>query len=217
MQETLISKRLRNEMVRQGLNSAELAKRAQLKASFIYDVLSGKSANPSTIKLAKVAETLGVNLAYLVGSMAEHQADAVISGAAESHYIDIPPLTRRPESSPHLAAAQAQRFQREWIRQTLNANPGSLRVFSVQDDSMAPTLCQNDTVLLDISMTQPNPPGIFALNDGIGIILKRVERIKKPAHAALRILSDNPHYAPDERAPEEIQIVGRVVWFSRKL
>jgi len=199
-------------MVKQGLNSAELAKRSQLKASFIYDVLSGKSANPSTVKLAKVAETLGINLAYLVGSLRENSPPS--STQDQDEYISIPSISSRMHI---IDVAPPQRFHLEWIRQTLGANPSTLRFFTVQEDSMAPTLCQNDMVLIDTSLTQPTPPGIFALHDGIGIILKRMERVQKASQGILRVLSDNAHYAPYERTPEEIRIAGRVIWFARKL
>ena len=63
-----IGQRLKLEMKKRNISSAQLAKRADVKISFIYDVISGKSANPSTVKLARVAEGLGVSLAELVGS-----------------------------------------------------------------------------------------------------------------------------------------------------
>src|SRR3954463_9843442 len=83
-----IGQRLKLEMKRRGITSAELAKRADVKTSFIYDIISGKSANPSTVKLARVAQGLGVSLSSLVGSDAQFAAAA--RQAQGSEYVTIP-------------------------------------------------------------------------------------------------------------------------------
>ena len=33
----------------------------------------------------------------------------------------------------------------------------------------------------------------------------------------LRIISDNPRYAPNECAAEKVKIIGRIGWFAREL
>src|ERR1019366_2338427 len=86
-----IGRRLKLEMKKREMTSAELAKRADVKTSFIYDIISGKSANPSTVKLARVAESLGVSLASLVGN-GEPSADnpSVPLRAPHEDYVTIP-------------------------------------------------------------------------------------------------------------------------------
>src|SRR5690348_4227352 len=85
-----IGQRLKFEMKKRGVTSADLAKRADVKTSFIYDIISGKSANPSTVKLARVAENLGVSLTYLVGSS---QSPDYASKAKDDTYTVIPRIT----------------------------------------------------------------------------------------------------------------------------
>src|ERR1700722_8204055 len=83
--------RLKIEMKKRGIASTGLAKLADVKTSFLYDVISGKSANPSTVKLARVAQSLGVSLAYLVGGEARHEADRVIGApGAPVGYVSPP-------------------------------------------------------------------------------------------------------------------------------
>ncbi|MBY0407640.1 MAG: helix-turn-helix domain-containing protein, partial [Rickettsiales bacterium] len=65
-QVNIIGQRLKSEMKRRGVTSARLAETAGVKTSFIYDIISGKSANPSTLKLARVADSLGISLKSLV-------------------------------------------------------------------------------------------------------------------------------------------------------
>ena len=81
---------------------------------------------------------------------------------------------------------------------------------------MDPTLCNNDLVLLDIAKTIASPPGIFALFDGMGLVIKRLEYAGSD-NTRLRIICDNPHYSSYERSVDETYIIGRVVWFSREI
>ena len=80
---------LKREMKKQGIKVPELARAAGVKTSFLYDVLSGKSANPSTITLAKVARHLGVDLDggglldFFADRVVEHELDGVSAGARE--------------------------------------------------------------------------------------------------------------------------------------
>jgi phage repressor protein C with HTH and peptisase S24 domain len=108
-------------------------------------------------------------------------------------------------------------FRRSWIRQALGTSPSRLRLLQVEGDSMQPTLCDGDTVLVDLSQRVPSPPGIFVLHDGLGLVAKRVEHVPMSEPARLRIISDNPRYAPYECLAAEATIVGRIRWFAREL
>jgi phage repressor protein C with HTH and peptisase S24 domain len=222
----LIGRRLKYEMKSRGISSVELARRSDVKTSFIYDVISGKSANPSTVKLARVAEGLGISLASLVrcDMQADGGAPADKKTAQARHgsdYIAIPYLTIEGQ---HAGAVPAERnssqpfcFLSDWIGRQLRLSARNLRVFIVNGDSMDPTLLHHDVVLVDVENTNPTQPGIFVLFDGYGLVVKRVERILNSAAPRIRILSDNPQYSIYEKLPAEAGIVGRVVWFSRSI
>ena len=82
---------------------------------------------------------------------------------------------------------------------------------------MAPTLLDGDTVLVDLTRRAPTPPGIFVLDDGVGLVARRLEHIPMSDPPAIRIISDNRHYAPYERTADEIDILGRIRWFAREI
>ena len=63
----------------------------------------------------------------------------------------------------------------------------------------------------------PVPPGIFVLNDGMGLVAKRLEHVPMSEPPRVRIISYNHQYAPYECTAEEVNIVGRVRWFGREL
>jgi len=47
----------------------------------------------------------------------------------------------------------------------------------IYNNSMVPLFEHDDTVMLDCSQTHPSPPGIFILDDGVGLVAKRIEII----------------------------------------
>lgn len=211
-------------MERAHTNARELAEKAGVGRSFVYDVLSGKSANPTTHKLAAVAEALGVSVSFLLYGEDGYSSDMAGGRASErlphsSEVVSIPSIAVQasmgggmlindePEDKPFY-------FQRAWVRDHLRASPTELRVIEVRGDSMIPTLCEGDIILVRITDKNPSPPGIFVLFDGFGLVVKRLEM---EAEGKLRILSDNPQYGPYTRPLAEVRVIGRVVWFAREL
>ena len=81
-----IGQRLKQAMAARQMSSAVLAKNADVKTSFIYDVLSGKSANPSPVKLARLAQSLGISVAQLIGNDEPVGQPMAIDG----DYVGIP-------------------------------------------------------------------------------------------------------------------------------
>lgn len=220
----LIGERLRIEMKKRGITSAELAKRSDVKMSFLYDVISGKSANPSTVKLAKVAEVLCVNLNYLVGNTNNPARDDIypFRPAADDDYVSIARISVDVSAGAGSVVSQehpaeSYHFRRAWICNHLGASQEQLRMLYVRGDSMEPTLCNDDLLLIDTEKKLPTPPGIFVLYDGFGLVAKRLELIKDGTQKSLRIVSDNPQYQTYERGMDDVSIIGRVVWFAREI
>lgn len=216
-----IRDRLRQELDRRGLTAVDLARSAGVKTSFIYDILNGKSTNPSTVKLAQVAESLELSLSYLAGA-----DDGAPIRAASAHIetdsVAIPSVTvmASPKDGAFVTVETMDTpfcFRRGWIRDCLGVAPEMLRMRKVTDDSMEPTLESGDMLLIDTGRTSPSPPGIFVLFDGHGLVAKRLECTGSGSERIIRVISDNPQYGTYERAAKEIHIIGRVLWFARTL
>ncbi len=215
----IIIKRLKTEMDRVGINARELAERANVGRSFVYDILSGKSENPTTKKLSAIADVLGVNVLYLLGD--EKKALETTKREDTSQLVSIASLQIEASAGGGTIVNDEKEsdkyfyFEKSWIKNVLNASPNDLRIISVTGDSMYPTLWDGDNVLVDIRQNYASPPGIFVLFDGIGLVVKRLETM--PDTGLVRIISDNPQYPQYKRSLGEIKIIGRVVWFSRKI
>lgn len=95
------------------------------------------------------------------------------------------------------------------VREMLHAAPKHIRVFEVIGDSMEPRLHEGDRVFIDVRYRVPSPEGIFALWDGLGVVIKRVQVVRGSEPLKLRIISANEQYEPYEATVEEVNIIGR--------
>ena len=93
----------------------------------------------------------------------------------------------------------------------------NLRLVTVRGASMSPDLEDGDTILIDLGQYDPRPSGIFVLDDGHGLVVKRLEFVPHDEEARVRILSSNADYVPYRRKLSDIRIIGRVIWMARPL
>ncbi len=102
-------------------------------------------------------------------------------------------------------------FPELWLKTELRASVSELRIITIDGDSMEGVLRSGDKVIVHIGRTEPSPPGIFILFDGIGLVAKRLEFLEGSDPPTVRISSSNPSYPPYERTVDEVNIIGRVV------
>ena len=107
-------------------------------------------------------------------------------------------------------------FSDNVIRHEFRARAENLIILTISGDSMEPLLSSGDRILIDKSKTVPVPPGIFVVWDGGGLVAKRIEHVPKSKPATLRLRSINPDYQDYERREEDVRIIGRVVWATRR-
>ena len=109
----------------------------------------------------------------------------------------------------------AMAFGPKWLKQ-LGADPSKLSLISVDGDSMDPTLCDGDDIMVDHSATET------ALRDGIYVLrmddVLLVKRLAVGPSGKISIRSDNPQYPVwDDVDVADVNIIGRVVWTGRRL
>ena len=61
------------------------------------------------------------------------------------------------------------------------------------------------------------PPGIFVIWDGMGLVATHVEHLPHSDPPMVVLKSLNPEYASYKRSVDEVHIVGKAIWVSRKL
>jgi phage repressor protein C with HTH and peptisase S24 domain len=84
----------------------------------------------------------------------------------------------------------------------------------VRGDSMEPDFRHDDELLVDMRDISPTQPGPFALWHDDAYVVKNVERT---LDGRLRIFSTNPKYTTVEQPGDTTRIIGRPVWFGRRL
>ena len=105
---------------------------------------------------------------------------------------------------------------RALIEDILRGQPRDFLVINVRGDSMEPDFHHGDQLLIDVRDTSPAQPGVFALWDGEWgeYVVKNVERSRT---GEVRIFSTNPKYTDELVQAETTKIIGRPVWFGRRL
>jgi hypothetical protein len=199
---------LRSELDRTGLPQAPLAEKLGRDKSVVSKILSGDrnvrihevpiieayfrngvaSKHPNTVTIREI----NVNAGMGGGGVAINSDDFTLYEGDGTRGV-----WELPES---------------YLRDVLNVRAENARLLPVFGDSMAPTLVSGDRVLVDTAFQNPSPPGIYALWDGIGVVVKRIEFIRGSDPPSIRIISDNPIHKEDTCPLEQARIIGRVVW-----
>ena len=136
---------------------------------------------------------------------------------ARKEWVDVPRLALGASAGPGALAGEeaaigAFRFAARWMREQ-GLDPTMLSAIIVAGDSMEPTLRDGDEILVDRT-PRPRRDGIHVVRVGDALLVKRLDT-GRPGVIAL--VSDNPAYRTLELAPEEVDVIGRVVWKSGRL
>ena len=148
---------------------------------------------------------------------------AVAPHAAPKGYSAVPEIDVRASAGPGAWNDEFEQTRGMWlfadplIRHEFRAKPEDLRMITVDGDSMEPLLSSGDRILIDVSRRVPVPPGVFVIWDGMGLVAKRIEHVPHSDPPRVVLKSLNPEYDSYERPAEEVRVVGRAVWVSRRL
>ncbi len=218
--------RLKDARSAAGLNQAALAHRLGLERE-TYAKYESRSLLPHDL-LPQTAKTLGVSIAYLLTGKdgdsplpAAPVQDPEIIETANDSFTLIPVFDVR-------AAAGAGAFadsedilyhhplRSQWLARLTTAPAAMLALIEVDGDSMWPTLHSGDHVLLNRAETWYSRDGIYALDIGDGLQIKRLAM--HPVTRGITVKSDNPDYPSFEGIDaSELRILGRAIWLGRKI
>lgn len=142
---------------------------------------------------------------------------------ADDGMIIVPRLDVQASAGPGAFDSEEKRlgrigFDSAWLRRVGlgGGGPGRLSMIKVDGDSMSPSLSDGDEILVD------GEDGAARLRDGIYVLRIEealvVKRLALGPGGRLSVRSDNDAYPgwPDLE-PGAVDVVGRVVWVSRRL
>ena len=237
MAKSALVRELERRMQAAGLNQKSLALKAGLNETAVRDIRIGRSKNPRTDTLKRLASALGVSLTVLSGEKPPATVRAQPTARGKSPRAAMAGSKLKPEKSRefdyvpvHGVSAGAGRgmdlepkgetsrlaFRRDWLKQVTSAAVDQLALITVRGDSMAPTLIDGDTVLVDRSQRAVRRDGIFVIRHGGQLLVKRLQI--DPGRGKVIVSCDNRDYPP--LAPvdsKHIDVSGRVIWVGRRL
>lgn len=205
-----------------GISQSELARKAGVTQGAINQIVNGRT---SRSKFApEIANALGVPLPWLLG-IADRDGNidqarlASTPAVEEPDYVQLVELdigfgmgggtfvSEHVEHNPRI-------FDPTWITEITRSPASMLFIARGLGDSMMPTLLDNDTLIVDRGQrTITQQDRIWAVTYGELGMIKRVRRMPSGQYM---LMSDNPAISPIEAAPDEIHVVGRIVWIGRK-
>ena len=141
---------------------------------------------------------------------------------AQNGMIEIPILDVDASAGYGALAASEDRqtriaFDEKWLRKLTPSKGPSLSIIRVMGDSMEPTLSDGDDVLVDASDHASRlRDGIYVVRSDDTLVVKRIAL--SPGGKSISIASDNPSYPSwNDVERGSVHVVGRVIWFGRKL
>lgn len=120
-------------------------------------------------------------------------------------------VARQGPVNQELDQAGDMAFSSDWLRDNLGHTSGQLASVRVRGDSMAPTLADGETIMIDTAVRRVDVSGIYVIEAHGDRLVKRIDR---KLDNSLVIISDNKAYPP-EVVPAgmlgDIRVVGRMV------
>lgn len=220
--------RLLAERMRLGLTQAQLAQVAGVskRSQILYE----QERFPPADYLAAIAGA-GADITYIVTGKSPSDRLAQLTADALHVADDFASI---PIHDAFLAAGYAAQndteavighlaFRRDWLDR-MGIAADKARIARVRGESMAPTLHDDDMVLIDtgardVQVRRRGPedrrlPPIYAVNTADGPRIKRVER---PEPGQMQLLSDNNEYPVEVLTGDRLkraEIIGKVVWWG---
>lgn len=199
-------------MQEQGLSVADLSRSSGVGYDLINKLKRGDNRSTSAEAAAKIAQALGI----------ESGAAAPVALVTAPGTDLVPVYNVAASAGPGVLVADPEEvveklaFPPGYLRSITSSNPRNLAIISVKGRSMEPTLRDDDVVMIDTSKTDLSYEGIFVIRDGgDSMLVKRISRASRRGYVML--VSDNRAHPEVERAVEDIQVIGKVVWAGVKM
>lgn len=216
-----IKRRVEERLAELKLDMKTASLKAELGETFVRDMLRRNRA-PGADSLARLAPVLQTTVAWLTGETSDSGGDSPVRAGPAPSVVTIPEYdVRLSAGGGTLIEAENQtgiwQFSRSYLVDELRLAPSNLAIVEVEGDSMEPTLRSGDRVLIDHSDRNPAKPGVYAIWDSNATVVKRLERVPASDPPKVVLISDNKNHNQYTVLAELVNVIGRVVWFGRRL
>ncbi len=187
-----------------------LARSLGIHESMLYRYINGENAL-SVPLLVALAEVGNVDIAWLATGSGSAQPAQTLRESRVPVYRAAPLLQPCDK-----ALTAALNFDEEWLQRLCGARRDEVCLLEMQGEAMEPTLRSGDLLLIDQRVTKIDQDGLYAVRAAA----LEIKRIQKRPGGALRLSSDNPNCKSTtltRAAAARLSILGRVVWYGRRL
>lgn len=204
---------IRSFMAAHSLKVQPWAKDAGIAEGTLRNYLKGRTRSMTHDSLERLAKAASSTVAEMIGEKLQQPRPGKDIIAVKSLEVRASmgggfEVLDEPEGPPFY-------FRRQWIEKVLDGKPGMLRVLTdLGGDSMLPTIREGDMgmLLLPGEDVRFQSGAVYALWDGQGLLVKRLETVAgRPG--MLRVISDNRAiHEPYEVSADDVRIIGRLIW-----
>lgn len=187
------SARLRYFRSKQNLSQTELSDLVGISQKQISDYEVGNSV-PRQANLLKLIEALKVTKQEFLTTPIDTESDVMSALEFVSFYNEVSDLKISLPAN---------------IVQDLPLNKEKIIPTRINGQSMLPLLNSGDIALVDTNQNQPQDGKVFAINFFNEEIIARVFR---NPDGTLLLSRDNPDYPPKTVRPDEVEIIGKLVY-----
>lgn len=220
-----LATRIQRRLDRLGISARAASEKAGLGPDGVRNILRGKSQSPRGSTLKKLALVLECPVEYLLGHDSDLSMDVIpdLPAAIEAppSYHAVPYIAVRASMGGGRFIEQdvlgRPRYFEEGLIASLRAKAEDLRAMEMEGQSMEPLLFNGDQVLVDTRKRTVIEPGIFVLFDGDGVVCKWVQRVPGSDPLRLRLRSENARFEHYDIPADQATVIGRVVWFARRM
>lgn len=204
--------RLSSLLEHKNVSQRQLAIALGISPQSVQQWVKGQS-KPTGDRLTSIAEFFDVSPSYLMFG-----DESITRAELDEETVSIPVLNVRGSCGVNEAftdmveMVKLLRVAKKWLIEKVgNVNFRKLHIITAVGDSMSPTFADGDFVIVDTSKTEVFGDGIYCVQTGGGIFIKRVQR---QLDGGVVLLSDNPLYKPMSVPVENIEtmtVIGKCI------
>lgn len=215
----MIGYRLKAIREKLNLSQEDFAKNLSIGSKTLWDYENNKSPIKSNV-IEKLVENYDVNASWVFSGggepflSSENSSDDLLNIKI---YPNISGSMGQGSLTPECEKIEYLKLSKVWLKHCLKVSPQADKLHFIfgKGDSMEPTICDGDLLLIDERQIDIQKSGIYAIKDSENLYVKRIQVFSNK----LELISDNPHYKPREILKSEldgVEIVGRVIWNGNK-
>lgn len=97
------------------------------------------------------------------------------------------------------------------LTQRTAAPSEQIKIFQVNENVMEPDYKKGEHVVVDLSDTNPSPPGVYIVSDGFGFMIRHCAYVPKSAPPEIKLTANQKSFQAQTLKAEEFAIIGRVI------